>query len=349
MANFNFEKFYTTTKEVNMHIQPIKKYNNFNNINFSKRIVSNKGAHQPQTNKSKAIADGKAISCIPILILGALAGVSISPTTTSEETSKISSENTEPYSPEEPIETLFNNINNNNLEKSNKNPVEVFMAPNEIDLVEATPFIDEEIQPEDVISVSYTDIQNASAPEEATTTEAKYWLGELEKAGGDAYKYFYRLTNCLGFEDDIETMKYLCTICYSEEWGDGCTNPLYLCAQIMQESGYDARKIASATDAQGLVQQTPIAVREINRIYNTKYTYADRLDGKKSIEMAILLLKNNTKETGTIGKALGMYYTGLAKYSAGSDAREYISNILKRFDNPPMTTWELLEHRPDLY
>lgn len=130
--------------------------------------------------------------------------------------------------------------------------------------------------------------------------------------------------------DQDEAAAYITELCESEEWGNGCIDPVIFCAQLCQESGYRADAVGDGGNAVGLGQLWEIAVKEVNRVFGTNYSASDRNDAKKNLEIAILFLKEGYEATGTTEGMLGMYNQGTADKAYNSAAKSYVAAVMSR-------------------
>lgn len=162
--------------------------------------------------------------------------------------------------------------------------------------------------------------------------DASKWLAELEAAGGDAWNDFDKLCSTLGKSRE-DTMAYLTDLCESEEWGNGCIDPVTLCAQIRQESGYNASIVGDSGLALGLGQFHECAVQEVNNQYGTSYTSSDRSNPTKALEMMVLLLRYDYKCTGSTDGMLAMYNQGNANGINTSGGKSYVNAVYSRLAN----------------
>lgn len=162
--------------------------------------------------------------------------------------------------------------------------------------------------------------------------DASKWLAELEAAGGDAWNDFDKLCSTLNMSRE-ETMEYLTNLCESEEWGNGVIDPVTLCAQIRQESGYNASVVGDSGLALGLGQFHECAVQEVNNQYGTSYTSADRSNPNKALEMMVLLLKYDYSKTGSTEGMLAMYNQGNANGINTSGGQSYVNAVYSRLAN----------------
>ncbi len=197
---------------------------------------------------------------------------------------------------------------------------------------------------DDEISTKQAELDDVNAKidelkAEETEKENKVSLGDgqelldaLEEAGGDAYENFGKLCDELGMSED-EAAAYITELCESEEWGDGCIDPVLLCAQICQESGYDADIVGDSGAALGLGQFHKCAVDEVNNQYGTNYTYSDRSDPEKALEMMVLLLKYDYSQTGSTDGMLAMYNQGHASAINESAGQNYVKNVYSRLNS----------------
>jgi len=76
----------------------------------------------------------------------------------------------------------------------------------------------------------------------------------------------------------------------------------FIMALIMVESGGDPNAIGDKGKAVGILQIHSIVVKDVNRIYKTKYTDKDRYDQDKSTQICELYLRHyaSTKRLGRV-------------------------------------------------
>ncbi len=136
-------------------------------------------------------------------------------------------------------------------------------------------------------------------------------LDTINNLGGNATIFYSRLCDELGM-DEKEVADYLTELSNSEQWADGCVSPIMLFAQICNESGCYADAVGDNGAAVGLGQFHECAVDEVNYRFGTHYTYEDRSNPIKALEMMSLLLKYDYKSSGN--SEVGMY----TKYASGN-------------------------------
>ena len=190
---------------------------------------------------------------------------------------------------------------------------------------------------QDEITEIETKIQTLKAEEiekenSVNTQGSEEFLSALEQTGGDAWNNFDKLCNELGMSKE-ETAAYLSNLCTAEEWGNGCIDPVLLTAQICQESGFDADIYGDSGLALGLGQFHECAVDEVNNQYGTNYTYADRANPTKALEMMVLLLKYDHKRTnGDTDAMLAMYNQGNPNGINTSAGQNYVKHVKSRIN-----------------
>ncbi len=168
-------------------------------------------------------------------------------------------------------------------------------------------------------------------------TSGSELLDRLEDAGGDAFNGFDNLCATLGMDRE-ETAEYIAYLCESEEWGNGCIDPVIFCAQLRQESGFNGGTVGDGGYAVGLGQLHEIAVGEVNRYWGTSYSGEDRWDPQKNLEITMLFLKECYQQTGDTEGMLGMYNQGTLDKARSADGQAYVRQVLSRLNNVPQYT-----------
>lgn len=181
----------------------------------------------------------------------------------------------------------------------------------------------------DVLNDSeYTAKSTLSAEEKI---KAQDMLDSLAEVGGYAWDEFDIL--CKQFNlSDLEMASKLTYMCESEYWGNGCITPVVLCAQMYLESSYIADEIGDGGAAVGLGQVHKCAVDDINRIFDTNYTYEDRSDPQKGLEMMILYDRICYKQTHDTGAMLAMYNAGHKDAINHEYGKNYVKNVYKQIN-----------------
>lgn len=151
-------------------------------------------------------------------------------------------------------------------------------------------------------------------------------LDELKTLNGEAPKYYDKLCNALNMNKN-DTADYLTQLCQSEKCANGCIEPSLFYAQIFRESGFDPDVIGDNGAAIGLSQFHKCAVDEVNRQFDTNYTYQDRYDPIKSLEMMSLLLNYDYETTKSTYGMLAMYNQGHPALDE-PDGIAYVQNVL---------------------
>lgn len=176
-----------------------------------------------------------------------------------------------------------------------------------------------------------TVINNKKAEEtknDHRVSDSKYdgqeFLDTINNLGGNATTFYSRLCKEMGMNEK-EVADYLTELSNSEQWANGCVSPIMLFAQICNESGCYADAVGDNGAALGLGQFHECAVDEVNNQFGTNYTYADRANPKKALEMMSLLLKYDYNSSGS---TVGMY----TKYASGNTknlniGETYISHL----------------------
>ena len=70
----------------------------------------------------------------------------------------------------------------------------------------------------------------------------------------------------------------------------------FLRAVIRYESNYNPLAVNPVSKARGLLQITPVMVREVNKYSDTRYTWNDAFDPMKSIEMWNIIMQAKNPE-----------------------------------------------------
>ena len=177
------------------------------------------------------------------------------------------------------------------------------------------------------------DIPDENSPEGAIIKqEADQALLELENKQGDVSVYFDNFCNSLDLTEQ-EAMHYITYLCNSPEWADGCITPLLFLADIMHESEYDPDKVGDGGAALGFGQFHKIAVDQVNMTFGTDYTYEDRQDPQKALEMMALLMRYCADCTNSTEGMLAMYNVGHPGAINTSKGKAYVSAVYGRLDN----------------
>ncbi len=156
--------------------------------------------------------------------------------------------------------------------------------------------------------------------------DGQEFLDELSTLSGPAVAEFDNLCEVFGKSRE-EMADYLTEMCMSEEWGNGCISPSLLIGQIYNESSYRPACVGDSGAAVGLSQFHKVAVDEVNRVFKTNYTYEDRTNPEKSIEMMVLLLKHCKKQTGTTDGMLAMYNRGHKTGINEIQGKHYVEHV----------------------
>ncbi len=181
----------------------------------------------------------------------------------------------------------------------------------------------------DEVNTVINDKKAEETKKEHKVNDSKYdgqeLLDTINNLGGNAKLFYSRLCEQLGM-DEKEVADYLTELSTSEQWADGCVSPIMLFAQICNESGCYADIYGDDGAALGLGQFHECAVDEVNNQFGTHYTYADRSNPIKALEMMSLLLKYHYKSSGN--SEVGMY----TKYASGNlrnlnIGERYIENL----------------------
>lgn len=152
------------------------------------------------------------------------------------------------------------------------------------------------------------------------------FLEELEQLSGDAVDNYSKLCSVLSMTEE-ETADYLTQLCESENWANGVTYPSLLLAQISRESKFDPNAVGDGGLAIGLGQFHTCAVDEVNKRFDTNYTYEDRKDPYKALEMMSLLLRYDYSQTKSTYGMLAMYNQGHPALDT-EKGQTYVKNVL---------------------
>jgi len=208
------------------------------------------------------------------------------------------------------------------------------------DALEQTDSVEdtEEIDKTNSINITNNDTEYKTAE---SLTKAIY------EADDEAEIHMSRLCSALDMTED-EVSAYLINLTQSEQYGNGCINPLVFYAQICQESGCisdakgDKSKTTGEYKAVGLGQFHTIAVDQVNNMiesgkygdytYNDgeKYTYADRTDPQKALEMMVLLLRYDASQTDDENGMLAMYNQGNSNGIETTDGKNYVKAVFSQ-------------------
>lgn len=200
------------------------------------------------------------------------------------------------------------------------------------DIIINPTIIDDVAEDEEIIEIDENYKPYMEIMSEEEYNEAINLLNRLEKCGGDAWDYYYRLCDNLKM-DRVEATAYLSNICNDENFGNGCVDPVILCALLMQESEYIVNRPGPQGGAQGMGQLHKCAVDEVNRIFKTNYAYEDRHDPFKTIEIVTLYLRHCFNRTGYQDAMLAMYNQG-PKTAIKTDAgKAYVRAVYGRLNN----------------
>lgn len=149
-------------------------------------------------------------------------------------------------------------------------------------------------------------------------------------------------------QSDIENLKFLIHLAQSPTWGNDCIDPLLFYAQICQESDCDSNALGDFSKrkqeylARGFGQFHECAVDEVNEqiekgtfsdfLYNNgeKYSYDDRTDPKKALEMMILLLRYDAQCTNSTDEMLAMYNRGHKNGFREEEGKNYVDKVYNR-------------------
>lgn len=158
------------------------------------------------------------------------------------------------------------------------------------------------------------------------------FLEELKQLSGDAVENYHKLCDVLGMTEE-ETADYLTQLCESKNWANGVTYPSLLLAQISKESKFNPEAIGDGGLALGLGQFHTCAVDEVNNRFNTNYTYNDRKDPHKALEMMALLLRYDYSQTQSTYGMLAMYNQGHPSLDT-IEGQSYVKNVLGEIGMP---------------
>lgn len=158
------------------------------------------------------------------------------------------------------------------------------------------------------------------------------FLEELDQLSGIAVDNYYMLCDVLNMTEE-ETADYLTQLCESEDWANGVTYPSLFLAQISRESKYDPNAVGDGGLAIGLGQFHTCAVDEVNNRFHTNYTYQDRKDPFKALEMMSLLLRYDYSQTKSTYGMLAMYNQGHPALDTEA-GQNYVKNVLAEIGLP---------------
>lgn len=113
-------------------------------------------------------------------------------------------------------------------------------------------------------------------------------------------------------------------------------DPSLVRAVVHTESSGNAAAYNDKAQATGLMQMTPIAVKEVNNQYGTNYTMADMKDPSKNLDAGTKLLAYYKKKTGSDEQALAAYNGGITRLRKNGgdiskmppETRDYVGKIL---------------------
>ena len=159
-----------------------------------------------------------------------------------------------------------------------------------------------------------------------TPVETMSSLEKLEETGGELYIVYEDLCNALNMNEE-DTMEYIENLCESPEWGNGCIDPIVFLADIFQESSNDPNKVGDSGAALGFGQFHKVAVDQVNKTYGTNYTYADRVNPYKALEMMSLLLRYCRENTYSEKEMLAMYNQGYPNAINSADGQKYVEAV----------------------
>ena len=157
-------------------------------------------------------------------------------------------------------------------------------------------------------------------------------LNQIKNSGGDAPAFLGNFCQSFGMSEQ-EVADYLVSICNDPNFGAGVLNPSWVYAQLCQESGGRA-VVPNSSDplAEGIAQFRTCAVDQVNQTYGTNYSYEDRNDPRKAVEMMTLLLKHNYNQTGSLEGATAMYYWGTTDAQYRPEGQQYLSHVLSHIN-----------------
>ena len=127
-------------------------------------------------------------------------------------------------------------------------------------------------------------------------------------------------------------MEYISYLCEAPQWGNGCIDPIIFLADITQESSCDSKNIGDSGNAVGFGQFHTVAVDQVNKIYDTNYTYSDRANPKKALEMMSLYLRYCRANTNSTEEMLAMYNQGFPKAINTQDGRKYVNDVYSNLE-----------------
>lgn len=164
--------------------------------------------------------------------------------------------------------------------------------------------------------------------------DVNLWMSELERCGGDVWENYDVFCANLGLDRE-QTMKHLLNLCFSPDFGNGTVNPIVLLAQILTESTNNPNAVGDNGNAVGFGQFHTCAVDEVNNQFGTNYSYNDRYDPYKNLEMMVLLLRYDFSVTKSIDGALAMYNVGGPSAINTQKGQNYVNVIYSKLANKP--------------
>lgn len=178
------------------------------------------------------------------------------------------------------------------------------------------------------------DIKEIEQTQSKEDKEAEKLLKKFEKTGGDAWDEFDVLCDVFGLNKK-EMAKKLIYLCEDEEWGKNYVDPILLCAQMYQESSYQANQVGDNGEAIGLGQIHKCAVDDVNRVFDTNYKYSDRSNPEKALEMMILYSRYCHVQAGSTNGMLAMYNAGHKDAIEHQYGKEYVKKVYSRINQTP--------------
>jgi len=101
----------------------------------------------------------------------------------------------------------------------------------------------------------------------------------------------------------------------------------FLRAVIRYESNYNPLAVNPVSKARGLLQITPVMVREVNKYSDTRYTWNDAFDPVKSIEMWNIIMQAKNPE-GYWDKMCRLWFGVGVQYN-GMRWEDYYMKVVK--------------------
>ena len=101
----------------------------------------------------------------------------------------------------------------------------------------------------------------------------------------------------------------------------------FLRAVIRYESNYNPSAVNPVSKARGLLQITPVMIKEVNKYSDTRYTWNDAFDPMKSIEMWNIIMQAKNPE-GYWDKMCRLWFGTGVQYN-GMSWEDYYMKVVK--------------------